>query len=308
MRKLMFFLLLFSTGTGFAQDENVRRLRDEGTRSIKKAEDTLQLKWRRGGLFSTNISQGTLRNWAAGGDEFSLSINTLLSLYGFYKQGRYSWDNTFDFAFGYVNTTSLGARKNDDRIDFLSKYGYALTPKLNLATLFNFRSQLLKGYSYPNDSTRILTSDFLSPANLLLSLGLDYKPDDAFSVFFSPVTARLVVVSDDSLAAKGSYGVEPGTNSKTEFGAFVTAAYLRQFNSIVSYKSRLDLFSNYRNKPKNIDIFWTNLLAVKLTRAFSVSWNVDLIYDDDVRIFGEQANAPATQLKSIVGIGLMLNF
>lgn len=308
MRKLGLFVLLLVIGnTSFAQDEDVRRLRDESSRAIKKAEDTLALKWRRGGLFSTNISQGTLRNWAAGGDEFSLSINTLLSLYGFYKQGRYSWDNTFDFAFGYVNTTSLGARKNDDRIDFLSKYGYALTPKLNLATLFNFRSQLLKGYSYPNDSTRVLTSDFLSPANLLLSLGLDYKPNADFSLFFSPVTARLVVVSDDTLAAKGSYGVEPGTNSKTEFGAFVTANYLRQFNPIVSYKSRLDLFSNYRNKPKNIDIFWTNLLAVKLTKAFSVSWNVDLIYDDDVRIFGEQANAPATQLKSIVGIGLMLN-
>ena len=308
MRKGLIVLFVIITSTGFAQDENVRRLRDESNRTIKKEEDTLARKWRRGGLFSTNIAQGTLRNWAAGGDEFSLSINTLLSLYGFYKRDRYSWDNTFDFAFGYVNTTSLGARKNDDRIDFLSKYGYALTPKLNLATLFNFRSQLLKGYNYPTDSTRVLTSDFLSPANLLLSVGLDYKPNADFSIFFSPVTARLVVVSDDTLAAKGSYGVEPGTNSKTEFGAFVTANYLRQFNPIVSYKSRLDLFSNYRHKPKNIDIFWTNLLAVKLTKAFSVSWNVDLIYDDDVRIFGEGANAPATQLKSIVGVGLMLNF
>jgi hypothetical protein len=308
MKKLLLPILLLSTLLSQAQDEKVRRLRDESARNIKKIEDTLDVAWRRGGVFSTTLSQGTLRNWAAGGDDFSLSINTLLSLYVFYKEGRRSWDNTFDFAFGYVNTTSLGARKNDDRIDFLSKYGYAVSPKLNVATLFNFRSQLLKGYSYPTDSTRVLTSDFLSPANLLLSVGLDYKPADAFSIFFSPVTARLVVVSDDTLAAKGSYGVEPGTNSKTEFGAFVTAAYLREFNPIVSYKSRLDLFSNYRHNPKNIDIFWTNLLAVKLTKAFSVSWNVDLIYDDDVRIFGEKANAPATQLKSIVGAGLMLNF
>lgn len=308
MKKLLLSILLLAALVSGAQDENVRKLRDESTRNIKKAEDTLDLAWRRGGVFSATLSQGSLRNWAAGGDEFSLSINTLLSLYAFYKEGRRSWDNTFDFAFGYVNTTSLGARKNDDRIDFLSKYGYAISPKMNVATLFNFRSQLLKGYNYPNDSTRVLTSDFLSPANLLLSLGLDYKPTDAFSIFFSPVTARLVLVSDDSLSAKGSYGVEPGTNSKTEFGAFVTANYLLQFNPIVSYKSRLDIFSNYRNQPKNIDIFWTNLLAVKLTKAFSVSWNVDLIYDDDVRIFGENADAPATQLKSIVGVGLMLNF
>ena len=143
---------------------------------------------------------------------------------------------------------------------------------------------------------------------MLISLGFDYKPTESFSVFFSPVTARLIVVSDDSLSAKGSYGVKPGRNSKTEFGAFATAAYIREFNKIVAFKSRLDLFSNYRHQPKNIDIFWTNLLSLKMTKALSVSWNVDLIYDDDVRIFGKNANAPATQLKSIVGAGLMLNF
>ncbi|MGV3657177.1 MAG: DUF3078 domain-containing protein [Chitinophagaceae bacterium] len=309
MKPYLLLALLLTTTCALAQDEDVRKMRDESTRAIKKTDkDTVELAWKRGGLFSVNLSQGTLRNWAAGGDEFALSINSILSLYAFYKEGRRSWDNTFDFNFGYVNTTSLGARKNDDRIDFLSKYGYGLTEKLNLATLFNFRSQLLKGYNYPDDTTRILTSDFLSPANILLSLGLDYKPNQAFSLFFSPVTARLIVVSDDSLAAKGSYGMEPGNNSKTEFGAFATANYIKEFNKIVSFKSRLDLFSNYRNKPKNIDLFWTNLLSVKLNKALSVSWNVDLIYDDDVRIFGENANAPATQLKSIVGAGLMLNF
>ena len=309
MKPYLLLTLLFASTFTWGQDENVRKMRDESARTIKKLDkDTVEQAWKRGGLFSVNLSQGTLRNWAAGGDEFALSINSILSLYSFYKEGRRSWDNTFDFNFGYVNTSSLGARKNDDRIDFLSKYGYGLTEKLNVATLFNFRSQLLKGYSYPNDSTRLLTSDFLSPANILLSLGLDYKPNSAFSLFFSPVTARLIVVSDDSLAAKGSYGVEPGTNSKTEFGAFATANYLKEFNKIVSFKSRLDLFSNYRNKPKNIDLFWTNLLSVKLNKALSVSWNVDLIYDDDVRIFGENAAAPATQLKSIVGAGLLLNF
>src|SRR5688572_13415726 len=113
MKKFLLSILLLAALVSGAQDENVRKLRDESTRNIKKAEDTLDLAWRRGGVFSATLSQGSLRNWAAGGDEFSLSINTLLSLYAFYKEGRRSWDNTFDFAFGYVNTTSLGARKND---------------------------------------------------------------------------------------------------------------------------------------------------------------------------------------------------
>jgi hypothetical protein len=137
---------------------------------------------------------------------------------------------------------------------------------------------------------------------------MDYKPNDRFSVFLSPATARWVFVKDDSLSAKGLYGVAPGEHSVMEFGAFVTATYLTDMERPVSYKGRLDLFSNYRNNPENIDIFLSNLLAVKLTKALAVTWNVDLIYDDDVRLFGDDGNSPAVQLKSLVGAGLSLKF
>ncbi|HMT73082.1 MAG TPA: DUF3078 domain-containing protein, partial [Chitinophagaceae bacterium] len=125
----------------FAQDQNVKTLQAETGRTIKKdPADTSSKTWKTGGLYGINISQGSLSNWAAGGDNFSLSVNSLLSLYAFHKKGKHSWDNTFDFNLGYVNTTSLGSRKNDDRFDLLSKYGYAVGPKLNVAGLFNLRS------------------------------------------------------------------------------------------------------------------------------------------------------------------------
>jgi hypothetical protein len=50
----------------------------------------------------------------------------------------------------------------------------------------------------------------------------------------------------------------------------------------------------------------TNLFAAKFTKLFSVTWNVDLIYDDDVRIFGTQHNAPRLQLKSLIGLGVLM--
>ena len=138
-------------------------------------DSTSTKTWKKGGIYGLNISQGSLSNWAAGGDDFSLSVNSLLSLYAFYKKDKHSWDNTFDFNLGYVNTTSLGSRKNDDRFDLLSKYGYALKPKLNLAGLVNLRSQFFKGYTF-SDNVQTLSSNFMAPGYLLLSLGLDYKP------------------------------------------------------------------------------------------------------------------------------------
>ena len=125
-----------------AQDQTTKTLQTESGKQIKKdVADTVAKKWKKGGFYGINVSQGSLSNWAAGGDNFSLSVNSLLSLYAFHKNGKHSWDNTFDFNFGYVKTTSLGSRKNDDRFDLLSKYGFALTSKLNISGLFHLRSQ-----------------------------------------------------------------------------------------------------------------------------------------------------------------------
>lgn len=308
MKKVFLSLAVCSTLIATAQDETVKTLRKDAEKTIKKdAADTTVKTWKKGGIYGINISQGSLNNWAAGGDDFSLSVNSILSLFAFYKKDKHSWDNTFDFNLGYVKTTSLGSRKNDDRIDLLSKYGYALNPKLNLAGLVNFRSQLFAGYTYP-DNVKTFSSTFLSPAYVLFSPGLDYKPNSNLSLFVSPVTARWVIVMNDTLSARGSYGVDPGKHSINEIGAFASVNYFKEFNKVVTYKGRLDLFSNYKKKPQNIDLYFTNILNFKLAKALSATWSVDMIYDDDVKLFGKTKKGAALQLKSLIGIGLLFKF
>jgi len=307
MKKLLTVFILLAAFSAKAQDQTIKDLSKDTKVAIKKPEDTIQKEWRKGGLYSFNLSQGSLTNWAAGGDKFSLAVSSILNLYSFYKKDKHSWDNTLDFNLGYVNTTSLGSRKNDDRIDLLSIYGRSVAPKWNVSGLLNFRSQLFKGYTYTND-IKSLASDFLSPGYLLASIGMDYKPGEHFSLFMSPAAARWVFVKNDSLSAKGLYGVDPGKHSRSEFGAFVSANYFNEFNKTVSYKARLDLFSNYKHNPEKIDVFMTNVLLLKLSKLLSASWNVDLIYDDDVRLFGDDGKSPAVQLKSLVGVGLQAKF
>lgn len=308
MKKILLLLALSVAVSCIGQDATVKQLRGEADRSIKKdPADTSKKAWKKGGIYGINISQGSLNNWAAGGDNFSLSVNSLLSLFAFYKKDKHSWDNTFDFNLGYVKTTSLGSRKNDDRFDLLSKYGYALTSKLNLAGLFNLRSQFFKGYTFP-DNVKTFASNFMAPGYILLGLGLDYKPTKNLSIFFSPATARWVIVKDTALSNKGAYGVDPGKKSILEVGAFATINYLKEINKFITYKGRIDFFSNYKHNPQNVDINMTNLLNAKIGKSLSVSWSVDIIYDDDVRLFGKNQNSPGTQIKSLVGIGLLLKF
>jgi len=307
MRILLLATTLLFAGVANAQDETVKKLSTDATVSIKKEKDTVEQVWKRGGLYNLSLSQGSLSNWAAGGDEFSLAVTSILNLYSFYKKDKHSWDNTLDFNFGYVRTSSLGSRKNDDRLDILSKYGHAVSSHWNLAGLVNFRSQLFRGYTYESN-VKELSSAFLSPGYVLTSIGMDFKPNEKFSLFLSPVSSRWVIVKDDSLSARGLYGVEPGKHSASEFGAFASANYLNEISQSVTYKGRLDFFSNYKHNPERIDVFMTNVLSVKLSKILSASWNVDLIYDDDVKLFGEDGKSAAVQLKSLVGLGLLVKF
>lgn len=308
MKKFILHIAILFSIQLSAQDNTIKELPEESGKKIKKdTADTSKKDWKKGGLYSLNISQASLTNWAAGGDEFSLALNSLLSLYAFYQKDKQSWDNTFDFNLGYVNTTSLGSRKNDDRFDLVSKYGYALNPKLNLAGLINLRSQFFKGYTF-SDNIKTLSSNFMAPGYVLLSLGLDFKPAKNLSLFFSPVTARWVIVKDTALSNKGAYGVTPGKTSNLEFGAFVTINYMKEISKNITYKGRLDLFSNYRRNPQNVDLFMSNILNVKLSKILSATWGVDLIYDDDVKLFGKNRRSAALQVKSQVGIGLLINF
>jgi hypothetical protein len=305
MNKIISFCLVFCfPAASVAQDAVVRRLQAESSRQLKNnIPDSVLKMWKAGGLFLLQIGQGSQSNWAGGGDDFSFTVNSSLNLFLFHKNKKHCWDNSFSANFGYINTTSLGSRKNDDRFDFLSRYGFSLNKRFNLASLVNFRSQFIKGYTYP-DNIMTYTSGFLSPAYLILSQGMDYRPDNSLSFFLSPVTARWVFVADTSLSSKIDYGVRSGHYSINQNGAFATIGYQKPFNKYISYKGRVDLFSNYKKNPQNVDVFFTNSLSAKIARVLAFTWNLDMIYDDDVRIFGKDDASPALQFKSIFGVGL----
>jgi Protein of unknown function (DUF3078) len=294
-----------------AQDKTVEELKTEASKQIKKEpNDTIPKVWKKGGVFNINFNQAALSNWAAGGDNSSLSLASFFNAYAFYKKGKNAWDNTLDMAYGFVNTTSLGQRKSDDRFDLLSKYGYDFWKSWYIGVLFNFRTQFDKGYDYPGNNTKVLTSDIFAPAYILLSPGVNYKPNDNFSVFISPITARWVIVNNDSLASVGAYGVDSGQHVRTELGAFTSVTYLKKISASAVYSGRLDLFSNYLHNPQDISVYWTNLLAVKVTKLIAITITLNVIYDNDIKTVKSDGTAggPAPQIQEVMGLGLSLKF
>lgn len=310
MKKIVISLLsILTLFAARSQDKTVSGMRDDFNRTIKKdPNDTIPKAWKTGALLRFTFTQGAQDNWAAGGEKSTIGLASFFSGYAFYKEGRHAWDNTLDLAYGFVSTTSQGTRKSDDKIDLLSKYGYEIKKNWYLAGLFNFRTQFTPGYAYPKDAPPVLTSDFFAPAYITLGAGVNYKPNDNFSVFVSPSTARWTFVKNDSLSSVGAYGVDSGKHVRFEFGAYSSISYIAKISENAVYTGRLDLFSNYLHDPQDVDIYLTNLLAVKVSGILTMTLAFNLIYDNDVSTVKSDGTTggASPQLQELLGIGILL--
>jgi hypothetical protein len=52
----------------------------------------------------------------------------------------------------------------------------------------------------------------------------------------------------------------------------------------------------------------SNSLNLTIAKILTATWGLDLIYDDDVRLFGPNQDVAALQIKSLVGLGLLVKF
>lgn len=303
---------------------NLSAQTSEAEENLKKqSKDSLD-GWKTGGIVSLNLTQVSLTNWSAGGEN-SISVNGILSLSANYKKGNSTWDNSLDLAYGILRQGDADARKTDDKIDFTSKYGQKAFKNWYYAGLVNFKSQMAAGYNYPDDSTKI--SNFLAPGYLLGAIGLDYKPSKVFTLFISPITIKMTLVNDQDLADAGAYGVAPaeydnvgilikqGLTTRSEYGGYLRALLKKDIMKNVNLQTKLELFSNYSEDPQNIDVNWEVLIAMKVNKYISATISTQLLYDHDIDIAVDNDGdgiidsvGPRTQFKEVLGIGISYKF
>lgn len=325
MKKVILALVL---GTipfiGFSQD-NLQGMDKDVVATLNSLQErpeaaTSDTIWKFGGTAGINFTQSHFSNWAAGGQN-TVTATAMASLFAKYAKDRHSWDNTLDLAYGLLSQDKKSAIKADDKIDLASKYGFQLNnPNWYYSALLSFRTQFAPGYEIENgEEVGLKTSDFMAPATVIFSLGMDYKPNDHFSALLSPLTSKLTIVNDDRLAS--NYGLDVGKNIRSELGAYVKLTYQKDIFENVNLLSKLDLFSNYLEDPKNIDVNWEVLISMKVNNWLTASISTHLIYDDNTHVVVGQreftANGetvtidltgPRTQFKEVFALGLSYKF
>ena len=271
---------------------------------LKKQAADKEDGFKKGAIVNLALNQASFSNWSAGGFN-SLSASTKINYFFYHKKANWIWDNYGQVGYGILDQENNDdIVKTDDIFEFTSKLGRKARENLYYAALLNLRTQMTPGYANPGDDTKI--SDLLAPLYVTGGIGVDFKKEDKLSVFASVLSTKMTYVGNEELSDAGAFGVDPGENLKSEFGGYVKAHYQDEIMKNVQLVSKLDLFSNYLDKPQNIDVNLELLLNMKVNKYISANISTTMIYDDDIDIASDEDDKPGPklQLKEILGIGI----
>lgn len=265
-------------------------------------------QWKLNGVTGFNLSQTSFNNWSGGGEN-SLAGNIYLNGSLKRKSGNWLWVNTLALDYGLTKNKSQGMRKTSDKIDFSTQIGYSTADKWFYTAMADFKSQFYKGYDYPDKDRYI--SKFFAPAYVNISLGVEFRDKEWYSVYLSPIAGKLTFVEDKYLSDLGAFGVDKGDRFMAELGAYLKGRLEKEIMENVKLISTVDFFTAYDDSFGNVDINWDVMISMKINKFLSASLNTTLKYDDDIQRYhddGTWKGGPKIQFKEMLGIGVAYNF
>lgn len=296
---------------------------------VKSVEVDSAKHWKFTGMVGLNASQTALFNWAAGGDNNItgfLYANMTLS----YKKNKWTWDSNLDTELGETFSSALKPqwRKANDKINFTTKGGFQMHPKFYLTLLGSFRSQYRPGYNYLNDEegNKELISKWISPSYTDLALGIEYRPNDIFTVGVYPLAGRMTTCKEESL--RPNYGLsqrEDGTYKPVmlNMGLRINGGINYTLVKNLKIISTVTLFTPYTARLHdkvngqpfgNFDVDWDFAISYSFLKVLNVSLMTSLKYYDKVMIDGpawrnySEGPRARVQFKEVIGLGIGYSF
>lgn len=248
-------------------------------------------KWSVTGKYSFLFNQSSFSNWTAGGNN-TVAGNMTLGYDFNYKKEKWNWDNKVISAYGLSYIDGQGIRKTDDRFEFNSLLGLKSSKLWFFSFFSNFKTQYTRGYDYKKEP-KLAVSDFFSPAYWSFGPGMLWKRNDDARINIAPATGRYTFVSDEF---SGKYGVKEGKTVNFGLGFNLSAYYKKEVMKNITIENILAVYSDYLNKPQNIDADYQLNVFVKINKYISTNLGLHAIIDDDA--------SNKIQFREVFGVGL----
>jgi hypothetical protein len=302
MKKFLLFVSFFTVIAGAQAQDAEKEIITNTDKTVSKISDTTKNGWKRKGNLIFLFNQSNFNNWLAGGEN-NMSGNVGVNYDFNYKKNDLTWDNKVIASYGLLQTKNTDfQKKTDDRFEFNSVLGKKAVGYWYYSFFANFRTQFAKGYVYDKDAngkeTRTEYTNIFSPGYLTFGPGMFWKKSDNLKINLAPLTSKVTYVDRDfTLANEKYFGVQEGRSYRYELGFYASAYYKLDIMANISMENTLNLYSNYLEDPKNIDLDYTLAVVMRINRYLTTNLVVQTIYDDNAfngfqtrQIFGLAAN------------------
>ena len=216
-----------------------------------------------------------------------LSSLTLEANYN--NKSKLKWDNKLEMKLGFQTSRSDTVNKfkaNEDLIRLTSKLGLQASKHWYYTIQLLAYTQFTRGLK-PNDKRTY--SDFMSPFNLNVGLGMDYKMEWfnkklTGTVNISPLAVNYRYV-DRTIFMNGEnvqwfpsrHGVEADHHSLTDLGSQFIIDFTWKMAENISWKSRMYGFTSY----KRVEYEWENTFSFQFNKYISSKLFIHPRFDDN---------------------------
>lgn len=213
--------------------------------------------WKLSGSNSLNLTQNyATDNWFQGkANHYNVQGIVAIDA-NFNNQRKITWDNRLDLQLGFQTNSESDQNKfkpTNNLVRLNSKLGLKAAKNWYYAFNVKAETQLVPNYQYKkqkdengNEYTkRSVITDFLTPLNIDISVGIDWKWNlkrFTGSLYVAPGTYNIKYVDRIDLATR--YGIEADHRTKSTFGPSATAKFNWKIADNIKWDSRLYWISN----------------------------------------------------------------
>lgn len=285
----------------------------------QEPQEKVETVWTESAVSTFLFNQAAFNKEWQGGGISNVSGNVNLTYNLNYNKNGVNWDTKVTAEYGAAKIQAQdNLQKTNDRVEVISVVGKKIkNSKWYYSGLFNFRTQFDSGYE-ASERTEIINgvsvkissdvrnSKFFSPANFLLGPGILWKKEEDLKLNIAPSTGRLIVVASqftnpndprNRLDEDDEYfGVASGETTRFELGMALNGYAKIELLPNVELENILGLYSNYLEKPKNVDIDYTANLSMRVNNLITTNVAFQAIYDDNA--------VQGFQIRQALGVGI----